>query len=157
MANRNLKVLLSVGGWTYSQAGTHSDRLLVASAQADTIFKGHFSFVTSPSSRATFVSNAVNIMETYGFDGIDIDFEYPSNAAQGQGLADLVTELRRAFTNLASTKGDSTPYLVTAAVSAGPANYAYLNIPQMDASLSYWNLMVRLLLPLELSVAKAGR
>ena len=29
-----------------------------------------------------------------------------------------------------------------AAVPAGSANYAFLPVAQMDASLSYWNLMV---------------
>lgn len=31
---------------------------------------GHFGFVTSASSRATFVSNAVQLVENYGFDGM---------------------------------------------------------------------------------------
>ncbi len=34
----------------------------------------------------------------------DIDFEYPSNAAEGQGFADLLTELRTAFDNLAASR-----------------------------------------------------
>lgn len=55
-----------------------------------------------------------------------------------------MTELRTAFTSLAATNGDSTPYELTAAVAAGPANYAFLVVPQMDAALSYWNLMVSL-------------
>ncbi|KAH9475936.1 Chitinase 1 [Psilocybe cubensis] len=122
LAQRNLKVLLSIGGWTYSQAG-------------------HFDFVTSASSRATFVASAVQLIEDYGFDGIDIDFEYPANTAQGQGLADLMTSLRTAFDNLAAQKGDQTTYLLTAAVAAGPANYAFLQVPQMNAALSFWNLM----------------
>ncbi|KIM43625.1 carbohydrate-binding module family 5 protein [Hebeloma cylindrosporum] len=122
LQKRNLKVLLSIGGWTYSQAG-------------------HFNFVTSASARATFVSNAVQLVEDYGFDGIDIDFEYPSNSAQGQGLADLMTSLRSAFDSLASRKGDSTPYLITAAVAAGAANYANLKVPQMNAAMNFWNLM----------------
>jgi hypothetical protein len=75
----------------------------------------------------------------------DLDFEYPANSAQGQGLADLVTALRTAFNSLASRKGDSTSYLVTAAVAAGSANYANYVIPQMNSALSYWNLMVCLL------------
>ncbi|KAG6816385.1 hypothetical protein H0H87_006534 [Tephrocybe sp. NHM501043] len=119
---RNLKVLLSIGGWTYSQSG-------------------HFAFVTDASARATFVSNAVQLIEDYGFDGIDIDFEFPSSAAQGQGLADLFTSLRTAFTALQSKKGDSVPYQLTAAVSAGSSNYQYLNVPQMNAAMDYWNLM----------------
>ncbi|KAF8874737.1 glycosyl hydrolases family 18-domain-containing protein [Infundibulicybe gibba] len=122
LQKRNLKVLLSVGGWTYSQSG-------------------HFNFVTSASSRATFVANAVQLIEDYGFDGIDLDFEYPATAAQGQGFADLFTALRTGFDQLAARKGDSTPYQITAAVSAGPANYANLVVPQMNAALSYWNLM----------------
>jgi len=73
----------------------------------------------------------------------DLDFEYPSNAAQGQGFADLLTQLRSAFDALAAKKGDSTPYEISAAVSAGAENYANLVVPQMNAALTHWNLMVR--------------
>ncbi|KAH0579107.1 hypothetical protein H2248_003260 [Termitomyces sp. 'cryptogamus'] len=122
LKQRNLKVLLSIGGWTYSQYG-------------------HFDFVTSASARATFVTSAVQFIEDYGFDGIDIDFEYPSSDAQGQGFADLLTALRTAFTALATKKGDKVPYQLTAAVAAGPDNYKYLKVSQMNAALDYWNLM----------------
>ncbi|KAI0916344.1 hypothetical protein AcW1_009855 [Taiwanofungus camphoratus] len=122
LANRSLKVLLSVGGYTYSQ-------------------DGHFSFVTDASLRSTFVSSAVSYIENFGLDGIDIDFEYPNTPALAQGFADLLTELRTAFDQLASNKGDSVPYQLTAAVPAGWQNYQYLLVPQMDAALTYWNLM----------------
>ncbi|KAF8516777.1 glycoside hydrolase superfamily [Gautieria morchelliformis] len=122
MQQRNLKVLLSVGGFTYSQSG-------------------HFNFVTNPAFRATFVSSAVTIVEDYGLDGIDIDFEYPSTPALGSGFASLVTELRTGFDQLASRKGDAVPYQITLAVSAGWANYANLIIPTMNSAISYWNLM----------------
>ncbi len=79
-----------------------------------------------------------------------MDFEYPSTTALGQGFADLISALRTAFNSLASRKGDSTPYLVTAAVPAGAANYAFLNVAQMNAGLNYWNLMVRLSRPNDL-------
>ncbi|KAJ3876901.1 glycosyl hydrolases family 18-domain-containing protein [Lentinula edodes] len=122
LANRSLKVLLSIGGWTYSQ-------------------EGHFDFVTDATLRANFVTQAVSYIENFGFDGIDLDYEYPANTAQGQGFSDLITELRTAFNNLAAQKGDSTPYELTAAVSANASNYQWLNIPQVDAALTYWNLM----------------
>ncbi|TFK47348.1 hypothetical protein OE88DRAFT_1714540 [Heliocybe sulcata] len=122
LANRNIKVLMSIGGWTYSQ-------------------DGHFSFVTDATKRATFVADAVQLIENYGLDGIDLDFEYPSNTAQGQGFSALFTELRTAFNNLQTTKGDATPYQLTAAVSAGYDNYINLDVPTMDAALTYWNLM----------------
>ncbi|KAJ7705307.1 glycoside hydrolase superfamily [Mycena rosella] len=122
LANRNLKVLFSIGGFTYSQ-------------------DGHFAFVTDATARANFVTNAVQIIEDYGFDGFDLDFEYPANAAEGQGFADLFTALRTAFDALAAKKGDATPYELTVAVSAGAANYANLVVPQMDKALTFWNLM----------------
>ena len=96
-SRRNLKVLLSIGGWTYSQ-------------------NGHFAFVTDSSKRATFVSNAVQLVEDYGFDGIDLDFEYPNSDALSSGFASLLTELRTAFNNLQSQKGDATPYEITVRV-----------------------------------------
>ncbi|KAG6828944.1 hypothetical protein H0H92_006232 [Tricholoma furcatifolium] len=122
LQQRNLKVLLSIGGWTYSQ-------------------DGHFDFVTDASARATFVADAVQLITDYGFDGIDIDFEFPSSDDQGQGFADLCTALRTAFSAFQAANGDSVPYQLTAAVSAGPTNYQYLKVPQMNAALDYWNLM----------------
>lgn len=122
LANRNIKVMLSVGGWTYSQ-------------------DGHYGFVTNAAARTQFVSSAVQLIEDYGFDGIDLDFEYPSSAEQGAGFGALFTELRSALNSLQSRKGDATPYEISAAVSAGQDNYQYLNVNTMDAALTYWNLM----------------
>ncbi|ESK86667.1 glycoside hydrolase family 18 protein [Moniliophthora roreri MCA 2997] len=50
LKNRNLKVL-SVGGWTYSQAG-------------------HFKFVTSPTSRDNFVKSGIKLIEDHGSGGL---------------------------------------------------------------------------------------
>lgn len=48
---RNIKTLLSVGGWTYSQ-------------------DNHFAFVTDAAARASFVDSAVQLVNDYGFDGM---------------------------------------------------------------------------------------
>lgn len=121
-ANRGLKTLLSFGGWTYSQAG-------------------HLNFVTDPTARATFISTAITLLEDNGFDGIDIDYEYPSSVEQGVGFASLLAELRIALDAHAASKGDTVPYQITAAVSAGYSGYQYLPIAAMDDTLTYWNLM----------------
>lgn len=94
LANRNLKVLLSVGGYTYSQ-------------------DGHFAFVTNPSLRAAFVRSSTSYIENFGLDGIDIDFEYANTPALAAGFADLLTEMRTAFDALAQKKSDSTTYQLT--------------------------------------------
>ncbi|KAI0821069.1 glycoside hydrolase family 18 protein [Irpex lacteus] len=122
LANRNLKITLSVGG------GTNSSN-------------GHFNFVTDATKRATFVSSALQLIEDNGLDGLDLDYEYPSTTAQGQGFADLVTSLRSALDSYAASKGDSVPYVITAAVSAKAYAQKYLNVPQMDKALSFWNIM----------------
>ncbi|ELU39785.1 glycoside hydrolase family 18 and carbohydrate-binding module family 5 protein [Rhizoctonia solani AG-1 IA] len=78
LKHRTIKVLLSIGGWTYSQAG-------------------HFDFVTSASARATFVNSSIALMEDNGLDGIDIDYEYPETPEQASGFVSLLSEMRTAL------------------------------------------------------------
>ncbi len=103
------------------------------------------------------------MIEDYGFDGIDIDFEFPDTDSRGSDLASLMTELRTAFDNLQIKKGDATPYILTvrpvlcdgrrtnhtdlgsinqAATSAVVNQYTHMKFPEMDAALDFWNLMV---------------
>ncbi|KAF7994541.1 hypothetical protein HCN44_004013 [Aphidius gifuensis] len=56
---RGLKVLLALGGWNDS-AGDKYSRL-----------------VNSASSRKKFIDHAIKFINKYGFDGIDLDWEYP--------------------------------------------------------------------------------
>jgi chitinase len=57
-------------------------------------------------------------------------------------LADLLTELRTALTNLHTRNGDTVPYTLTAAVGAvSAANPKPYKVPQMNTALDYWHLM----------------
>lgn len=61
--NSALKILISVGGWTWS--GGFSDAAL------------------TPHSRERFIDSAVRFIERYKLDGIDLDWEYPGQAGSG--------------------------------------------------------------------------
>lgn len=67
--NPNLKTIISVGGWDWS--GRFSDVAL------------------TDASRTTFADSCVNFIVQYGFDGVDIDWEYPVSGG-------LSTNVRRA-------------------------------------------------------------
>jgi chitinase len=84
-ANPSLRVLVSVGGWTWS--GGFSDMALTRQ------------------SRARFISSAVRFVERYKLDGVDLDWEYPGQAGNGntfrpqdkQNSTLLLAELRQRF------------------------------------------------------------
>lgn len=61
--NAALEVFISVGGWTFSDNGT-STQCVFPSIAGDA------------SKRQKFADNLISFMKQYGFDGIDIDWEY---------------------------------------------------------------------------------
>lgn len=123
--HRHLKLLLSIGGWTYSPS--------------------FHPVVVSSSLRATFVSSAVKLVEDYGLDGLDVDYEYPENAEQAKGYTLLLGELRVALDNLQRHIGGTGRFELTIAAPCGQDKYEKLDIAGMDKHLDFWNLMVRIL------------
>lgn len=83
--NPSLKILVSVGGWTWS--GGFSDAAL------------------TPHSRAKFIASAVSFIQRYKLDGIDLDWEYPGQVGNGNTFRPedrhnftlLLAELRQRF------------------------------------------------------------
>ncbi|KAM0438578.1 hypothetical protein ACHAPT_001330 [Fusarium lateritium] len=56
------------------------------------------SMVASSSSRSAFISSLKSFMETYSFQGVDLDWEFPTaSTADADNLVSLVRELRAAF------------------------------------------------------------
>ncbi len=83
--NPELKVLLSVGGW-----GARGFSAAAATAE----------------NRAIFIRSALQVIEQYRLDGIDLDWEYPVNGAWGlvasqpadrDNFTPLLKELHQAF------------------------------------------------------------
>jgi chitinase len=107
------KVVVSVGGWDWSNRFSN----VADSAEA----------------RANFIASSVRLMRRHGLDGIDLDWEYPTEAgvpcvagetcARPQDKRNFITlarELRAAFD--AAGKQDRKHYSITIA-AGGNANY----------------------------------
>ena len=87
------QILISLGGWGNSTA---------------------FSDVTGNSSlRSTFIANIVSFIQQNDYDGVDIDWEYPSTLVHKENLTLFVSELRSALDMIDSG------YLLTMAISSG--------------------------------------
>jgi chitinase len=119
--NRNLKVLLSIGGWTYSAN--------FARPAAD------------PALRANFARTAVQLLKDRGFDGLDVDWEYPKDTQEAQHMVDLLRAVRAELDAYAATVPGNPHFLLTIAAPAGTEHYQKLKIDQLGAVLDFVNLM----------------
>ncbi|PYH91865.1 glycoside hydrolase [Aspergillus ellipticus CBS 707.79] len=115
----SLKTYISVGGWSLG-GEVFSDMVR---------FSG---------TRSAFVDSAIAFMEKYGFDGIDIDWEYPAASDRGGETADtdnyvtLLKELKEAC-------GDTYGITVTL-----PSSYWYLqgfDVSSMAEYVDHFNFM----------------
>jgi chitinase len=99
----------------------------------------------SPTSRANFAANCVKLIETYDFDGIDIDWEYPGYAEHNgtpedtQNYSLLLQEIRTALDALGKKNGRV--YGLTAALPCGPDLVDNIQIDVVSKILSELNLM----------------
>jgi chitinase len=88
----NVKVLIAVGGWNDGD---------------DSAFE---TLAANSTSRDNLVNNLVNLVNQYGLDGVDIDWEYPNDGSSATNFSTLMSQL--------STAMHSRGKLLTAAVVA---------------------------------------
>ena len=107
--NKNLKVLLSLGGW----GG-----------------RGFCDSSATKESRAKLINSIIDVMNEYGLDGIDIDWETPVNGGWGaiKGDASDRTNFTALLQELRDAVGDSK--LIT--VAAGATEYYYYQCTEFD-------------------------
>ncbi|CEP60651.1 putative chitinase LALA0_S01e15830g [Lachancea lanzarotensis] len=122
----NFKTIMSVGGWSNRAA-----------------FKA---LVADSTKLQVFVESCVENMFKFGFDGIDIDWEFPENDSREPAvflkllklLRTKLTELENAIFGLNTTHQH---FELTAAISADPSTLEYLPLAEADSCLDYFNLM----------------
>ncbi|XP_074558602.1 class V chitinase CHIT5-like [Curcuma longa] len=118
----SVKALLSIGG---------------SNNAASAIFAA---LAAAPASRAAFIQSTISVARRYDLDGLDLDWEFPNDAAEMANLGLLVTEWREAVAN-----DSGRPLLLTAAVRFEPTyrwgvprSYPVAN---MAAALDWINVM----------------
>ncbi|KAB0801555.1 hypothetical protein PPYR_05909 [Photinus pyralis] len=124
--NPNLKTLLAVGGWNEGS-------------------ENYSKMAGNPSLRTNFIISAINLMNQYGFDGFDIDWEYP---AQRGGVPEdkvnfvtLIREFRQALGNgrVLSIAAGATPSHIVSSydVSALTHDLDFINVMTYDLHASW--------------------
>ncbi|KAI9041238.1 glycoside hydrolase family 18 protein [Aspergillus affinis] len=116
--NRKLKILLSIGGWTYSSNFAQP--------------------ANSDAGRTKFAESATKLVLDLGLDGFDVDWEYPQDETQAQNFVLLLKKCRETLDKAA---GSNRKFYLTIACPAGPENYTKLKLPQMTPYLDFYNLM----------------
>ena len=123
-----LHIIASVGG------GTGSGNFSAMAATAKT--------------RKTFIDSAVVFLSKYGFDGLDLDGEFPVEGGvagvphspdDGNNLTKLLKELRKAFDDAGAK--DAKSYEVGLTVTQNPGYGKNLDIPGMASSIDFLNVM----------------
>ncbi|MEI7812224.1 MAG: glycosyl hydrolase family 18 protein [Ignavibacteria bacterium] len=112
--NNGVKVLVSVGGWGVDQTA------------------GFSGMVNSTSARTLFITNLVSFCLKNGYDGADLDWEYPTQTDSANFVA-FVSALRQAFNNAGIS-------LITATLPATDWNNGF-NITQLNDYLDWYGVM----------------
>ncbi|KAF5229821.1 hypothetical protein FAUST_10169 [Fusarium austroamericanum] len=119
--NRNLKVLISIGGFNGSPA--------LASG------------VSTQNGRKRFISTAIKLITDWGFDGIDVDWEYPVNAQEARNYVLILNGLRKALDKYSQDYKLNYRFLLTVASPAGSSHYNTMDLKKMDPWVDAWHLM----------------
>ncbi|MFV0266604.1 MAG: glycoside hydrolase family 18 protein [Draconibacterium sp.] len=127
--NPDLKVLASIGGWSWS--GGFSDAAL------------------SEVSRARFAQSCAKFVKDYQLDGIDLDWEYPNQTGAGnihrpedvQNFTLMLKAVREELDKMTSEEGKGKHYLLSIATGADQAYVDNTELGKLGEYLDFLNIM----------------
>ncbi|WP_297085696.1 glycoside hydrolase family 18 protein [uncultured Draconibacterium sp.] len=127
--NPNLKILISIGGWSWS--GGFSDAAL------------------TEQSRAVFAKSCATMVNDYRLDGIDLDWEYPNQPGAGntyrpedvQNFTLMLQKVRESLDEMARAEGKEKHYLLTIATGADMVYVDNTNLGEVQKYLDFINIM----------------
>ncbi|MEU8892855.1 chitinase C-terminal domain-containing protein [Streptomyces sp. NPDC048442] len=151
----NVKTLVSVGGWAETGGYFGEDGKRVGSGGFYTMAT-HADGSVNQAGINTFADSAVSFIKKYGFNGVDIDYEYPtsmkdaghpadfgiSNARRGglvKGYAALMKSLREKLDTAGAADGKH--YLLTVAAPSSGYLLRGMETFQVQKYLDYVNIM----------------
>ncbi|GIW85981.1 MAG: hypothetical protein KatS3mg108_0305 [Isosphaeraceae bacterium] len=113
------RVLLSLGGWGWDQQFA--------------------AIVQSPEAEDRYVRDVLHLVDSFDYDGIDLDWEYPDSDTEIPGFERLASRLRTGLDQIASRKGRHLE--LTMAVAAGPWALRWLRPDFMTKTFDWLNVM----------------
>ncbi|WP_210767199.1 glycosyl hydrolase family 18 protein [Flavimobilis rhizosphaerae] len=148
-ANPGVKIIPAVGGWTESGGYHDENGKRVASG-------GFYEMTKSQANIDKFADSAVRFIREYGFDGLDIDYEYPTSNNQAgnpddfwiadknrgtlfKGYEALLKTLREKLDKAAAEDGQY--YMLTVAAPSSGWLLRGMEMYQVTQYLDYVNLM----------------
>lgn len=125
--NPNLKVLYSIGGWVWSDKFSH--------------------VAAYPEHREQFAIGSIELMKKHGFDGVDLDWEYPGQRAEDNAFRPsdkenftlLLAEIRKQLNEVSKTNGKQ--YLLTIATGADQTYIDHTDLGKAQEYLDFINVM----------------
>ncbi|KAF8935474.1 hypothetical protein BGZ52_010708 [Haplosporangium bisporale] len=123
----SLRTAITIGGWNMDMAQ-------------------YSKMVATPANREKFIQSAMKFVREHNFDGIDFDWEYPSDDKRGgqvndpQNFVIFMKEMRDAA-NAEQLKGNQERLILSIALPGGPFHGDYFLVPQLAPYVNWFNIM----------------